>query len=206
MKFILGKKDGMTQLFDAAGNVVPVTAVVIEPNTVTQIKTTETDGYSAVQLAFGTRNIKRVTGAVKGHLKKAGAVENAAVLREFRVDSTDGFSLGQTIDANLLTEGDELIVASTSKGKGFQGVVKLHGFSGGRRSHGNKHAEREAGSIGGKGIQRVFKNLKMPGRMGSDRTTIKGLTVAKVDAANNRIFIKGALAGKRGDIIEIVTK
>lgn len=205
MKFILGQKDGMTQLFDAAGNAVPVTAVTVQPNTVTQIKTAETDGYSAVQLAYGTRNEKRVNKPAKGHLKKAGAQENAKLTREFRVDSTDGFSLGQTLDVSLIQEGDEVIVSSISKGKGFQGVVKLHGFAGGRRSHGNKHAEREAGSIGGKGIQRVFKNLKMPGRMGSDRITIKGLTVAKVDAVNNRIFIKGALAGKRGDIVEIVT-
>ncbi len=205
MTFILGTKDGMTQLFDEQGHAIPVTAISVEPNTVTQVKTVDTDGYNAIQVAAGERNEKQIKKPQQGHFAKSGR-SNFKNVCEFRVDSTEGFSVGDTIDISSLEEGQKIIVSSVSKGKGFQGGVKRHNFSGGRRSHGNKHSEREGGSIGAGGPQRVFKGVKMPGRMGSDRITIKNLKVAKIDAENNRIFIKGALAGKRGDVVEIVTK
>lgn len=203
MTFILGVKDGMTQLFDGEGMAIPVTAIAVEPNTVTQVKTVESDGYNAIQLAQGERNQKQIKKPQVGHFKGVER-SNFKNVKEFRVDSTEGFTVGDTLDTSVLEEGQKVTVSSVSKGKGFQGGVKRHNFSGGRRSHGNKHAEREGGSIGAGGPQRVFKGVKMPGRMGSDRITIKNLTVVKIDSENNRIFVQGALAGKRGDVVEIV--
>lgn len=200
MKSILGIKDGMTQIFDENGFAVPVTVISVPQNTVTVVKTDESDGYDAIQLAVGDRNPKRMTKAVVGHIKKSG-IETAHAIREFR--GTFDYQVGDTLNAELFEAGDSVVVSSTSKGKGFQGGVKRHGFSGGRRSHGNKHAEREVGSIGATGPQRVFKGKKMPGRMGSDRVTIKNLTVVRVDADNNRLLVKGSIAGKRGDLVEI---
>ncbi len=203
MKFLLGTKDAMTQIFDEQGSAIPVTAITVTPNTVTQVKNQETDGYIAIQVAAGERNKKSITKAVAGHLSKSGK-ETARVIREFRVEDTANYSVGDNITVEVFEAGDMVTVSSTSKGKGFQGGVKRHGFSGGRRSHGNKHAEREVGSIGAMGPQRVFKGLRGPGRMGSDRITVKNLEVVKVDTENNRILVKGALAGKRGDVVEIV--
>jgi large subunit ribosomal protein L3 len=200
MKQILGYKDGMTQIFDEMGAAVPVTVINIPQNTVTDIKTQERDGYEAVQLAVGTRNPKRITKAIKGHLAKA-SIETAQAIREFR-GACDA-QVGDTLGADSFNVGDELVISSTSKGKGFQGGVKRHNFSGGRRSHGNKHAEREIGSIGDMGIQRVMRGKKMPGRMGSNRITIKNLPVVMVDAEHGRILVKGSIAGKRGDLVEL---
>ena len=205
MTVILGIKDGMTQLFDDMGHAVPVTAIAVPANVVTQIKTSETDGYDAIQLACGERSEKQIRKPQQGHFKGAGRV-NFKHIKEFRVENPAEFSVGDTIDVSALEEGQKVIVSSVSKGKGFQGGVKRYNFSGGRRSHGNKHAEREGGSIGAGGPQRVFKGVKMPGRMGSDRITIKNLNIAKIDSENNRIFVRGSLAGKRGDVVEIVTK
>ncbi len=204
MTFILGVKDGMTQLFDEEGMAIPVTAIAVEPNTVTQVKTVETDGYNAIQIAQGNRNQKQIKKPQVGHFKASGRSDFKNV-KEFRVEDPSEFSVGDTIDLTVLEEGQKITVSSVSKGKGFQGGVKRHNFSGGRRSHGNKHSEREGGSIGAGGPQRVFKGVKMPGRMGSDRITIKNLTLVKIDSENNRIFVQGALAGKRGDVVEIVT-
>lgn len=201
MKYILGFKDGMTQVFDENGFVVPVTAINVPANTVTAVKTNESDGYSAVQLACGERNKKQINKAAAGHLAKAN-LESARVLREFRVEAGD-LEVGATIGVDTFEAGDTVQVSSVSKGKGFQGGVKRHNFSGGRRSHGNKHAEREIGSIGDMGIQRVMKGKRMPGRMGSDRITIKGLDVVMVDTDNNRLLVRGSIAGKRGDVVEI---
>lgn len=203
MKSILGYKDGMTQVFDENGFAVPVTVINIPTNTVTAVKTLETDGYDAVQLGVGERNTKQISQAVAGHIKKSG-LETVRDLCEFR--GSFELSVGDTLEANLFEAGDEVIVASTSKGKGFQGGVKRHNFSGGRRSHGNKHAEREIGSIGATGPQRVFKGKKMPGRMGSDRVTIKNLDIVMIDEENSRLLIKGSIAGKRGDLVEIKSK
>jgi len=204
MTFILGVKDGMTQLFNEEGMALPVTAISVEPNTVTQVKTEEKDGYNAIQLAQGERNQKQIKKPQEGHFKASGR-SNFKNVKEFRTETPAEFSVGDTIDVSALEEGQKVTVSSISKGKGFQGGVKRHNFSGGRRSHGNKHSEREGGSIGAGGVQRVFKGVKMPGRMGSDRITIKNLTIVKIDSENNRIFVQGALAGKRGDVVEIVT-
>ena len=200
-KYVLGFKDGMTQVFDENGFVVPVTAINVPKNTVTAVKTDDSDGYSAVQVACGERNKKQINKAAAGHLKKAN-LETARVMREFRVDSTD-LEVGASIGVDTFEKGDTVQISSVSKGKGFQGGVKRHNFSGGRRSHGNKHAEREVGSIGDMGIQRVMKGKRMPGRMGSDRITIKGLDVVMVDTENNRLLVRGSIAGKRGDVVEI---
>jgi large subunit ribosomal protein L3 len=205
MTVILGVKDGMTQLFNAEGHAVPVTAIAVEPNTVTQVKTLERDGYDAIQVGCGDRAEKQIKKPQLGHFKASGRV-NYRFVQEFRTNGEEEFKVGDTIEISSLEEGQKIIVSSVSKGKGFQGGVKRYNFSGGRRSHGNKHSEREGGSIGAGGPQRVFKGVKMPGRMGSDRITIKNLTIAKIDSENNRIFVRGSLAGKRGDIVEIVTK
>ena len=199
-KFIIGSKDRMTQIFDENGFAVPVTAINFSKNIVTSVKTQDRGGYNSVQLATDDQKESRMTKALKGHLK--GAFKT---IKEFRVDNSAEYSVGDEVTMDFLQEGDKIQISSTSKGKGFQGGVKLHGFSGGRRSHGNKHAEREVGSIGaGTTPGRVWKGKKMPGRMGSDRITIKNLTVAKMDMENNRIFVKGAIAGKPGTTVEIV--
>jgi len=203
MKQILGIKDAMTQIFDENGFAVPVTVISIPENTVTAVKSVETDGYEAVQLAVGERNKKRVTKSVAGHIKKAG-LETVQSIREFR--GAGELALGDKLNADIFEVGDVITISSVSKGKGFQGGVKRHNMSGGRRSHGNKHAEREIGSIGATGPQRVFKGKKMPGRMGSDRITIKNLKIVQVDTDNNRLLIKGSIAGKRGDLVEIKAK
>ena len=205
MKFILGVKDSMTQLFDENGNIIPVTAINVTPNTVTAIKTVESDGYSSIQLGRGDKKEKNINKAETGHLAKSGA-KNLRELVEFRVDSVAEYNLGDEIKVDIFEEGEKLELSSISKGKGFQGGVKRHNFSGGRRSHGNKHAEREGGSIGDMGAQRVMKGKKMPGRMGSDRITVKNLKLVKVDVENSRIFVKGAFAGHPGTLVEIKKK
>lgn len=190
----------MTQIFDERGFAVPVTAINFDTNVVTAVKSKDTDGYVAVQVATDSQKESRMTKAVLGQL--SGAYKTA---REFRVDNADEYTKGDEINLDFLEVGDIVSVSSISKGKGFQGGVKLHGFAGGRRSHGNKHAEREVGSIGaGTTPGRVYKGKKMPGRMGSNRITVKNLTVAKIDKVNNRVFLKGALAGKPGTTVEIV--
>jgi len=199
-KFILGYKDRMTQIFDEDGRVVPVTAINIEENIITQIKNSEKDGYTAIQLATGKQKESRISKALKGHFKK-GAYKN---VKEFRVEEIGEYKVGDKINLDIFSAGDKIQAVSVTKGKGFQGGVKRYNMSGGRRSHGNKHAEREVGSIGaGTTPGRVWKGKKMPGRMGSDRVTIKNLTIVKVDSENNRILIKGAVAGKPGTLVEI---
>ena len=202
MKFIIGTKQNMTQFFDDAGEVFPATIVNAGPVTVVYKKTKARDGYEAVQLGFGEQKENRISKPVKGHMKDFG---NFKLLKEFRVDAS-ALAEGDKIDASVFTIGDTVSVSGVSKGKGFQGVVKRHGFHGGRRSHGQKHSEREAGSIGGSGGRaggRVAKGIRMAGRMGSDLVTVKNLKVLAVDAANNQILIKGALPGRRGTVITI---
>ena len=197
----------MTQIFDDKGVVHPVTAVKAGPLTVVQVKTVATDGYNAVQVGYGTRNAKNINKAMTGHMKEGKFM----YLREFRLPAqagTDGvpdFKVGDSIDLSIFSVGDMVTVSSTSKGKGFQGVVKRHGFGGGPRSHGQKHSEREPGSSGGGGRDggRVAKNKRMAGRMGGDRITSKGLTVVSVRPETNEIFIRGAVAGRRGTLVEI---
>ncbi len=201
MKITLGKKQNMTQIFDDEGNVHPATVVSAGPVVVTQVKTKETDGYDAIQVGFGTRNTKNINKAQQGHFKDLG---NFEVLREF--DKGEGeVKVGDTFDVSAFSVGDSVTVSSISKGKGFQGVVKRHNFAGQPRSHGQKHTERAPGSIGATGPQRVFKGTRMAGRMGSDRVTTKNLKVVAVDKENNQIFIQGAIAGRRGTLVEITS-
>lgn len=207
MKFILGKKVNMTQIFDEEGKVFPVTAIQVAPAVVTQVKNKEKDGYAAVQFGFGERKLKNLSKPVAGHLKG----KSFAHLKEIRLDKAkdasknmkSDWNVGDTIEASVFATGDKVEVSSISKAKGFQGVVKRHGFKGGPRSHGQKHSERAPGSIGTAGFQRVFKNMRMAGRMGGDRITSKNHKIVKVDLESNQIFIEGAIAGRRGTLVEI---
>ncbi|MCW9054491.1 MAG: 50S ribosomal protein L3 [Candidatus Pacebacteria bacterium] len=201
MKFILGTKQYMTQVFDETGAVSPATVLKAGPVTVTQVKTTEKDGYQAVQVGFGEKHEKNVASAQKGHFKDLGMFRT---LKEFKTD--EEFNRGDVVDVSKFEVGDVVEVSAVSKGKGFQGVVKRHGFAGGRRSHGNKHHERTPGSIGAQGPQRVLKGLRMAGRMGADRVTVKNLKVLQVDTQNNQIVLKGAVPGHRGTLVEIRVK
>ncbi len=198
MKFILGEKINMTQVFDEAGNVHPVTVVKAGPAVVTQVKTKEKDGYQALQISSGMKNAKNITKAQKGHNKELG---NFRYAKEFRTEEV--LEVGSKIELSNFKEGELVTVSAISKGKGFQGGVKRHGFSGGRRSHGNKHSEREPGSIGGGLRTRVPKGMRMAGRMGSDRITVKSLKIIKIDSVNNQIMIEGAIPGRRGTLVEI---
>jgi large subunit ribosomal protein L3 len=203
MKFILGEKQNMTQIFQDDGTVYPVTVVKAGPIVVTQVKTKDTDGYQAVQVGFGTKSPKRISKAVKGHVKDLGSFK---YLKEFKADGE--FAVGQKIDASTFAIGDEIVVSAVSKGKGFQGVVKRHGFGGGRRTHGQKHSEREAGSISGGTREggRVPKGMRMAGRMGGDRITVKGLKIVGVNLEENVLLVKGAVPGRRGTLVEINSK
>lgn len=198
MKFILGRKLNMTQVFDKDGVVWPATVVEATPVVVTQVKTPKSDGYSAVQIGSGEKKIEKLNKALQGHLKNTGGF---SILREFRTDAA--MNVGDKIDLSVFAEGDVVEVSSISKGKGFQGVVKRHGFGGGPRTHGQKHSEREPGSIGGGLRNKVPKKMRMAGRMGSDTVTVKNLKVLHIDLENNRVFVKGAIPGRRGTPVEI---
>ncbi len=187
MKYILGKKLGMSQIFDKDNKVIPVTLIEAGPCFVIQAKTEEKDGYQALQIGFEEK--KKAKKTDKGY----------RYLREFEGEG----KVGDKIDVSIFEEGEKVWVVGTSKGKGFQGVVKRHGFHGGPASHGQKHTERAPGSIGSAFPERVFKGKKMAGRMGSDRTTTKGLKVAQIDKENNLIAIKGAVAGRIGGLVEV---
>lgn len=204
MKFILGTKENMAEYFTEEGVVMPVTIVSAGPITVTRIFEKAKDGYDSVQVGFGVQKKERVT---KG---RAGAMKGAFYknLKEFRLKPTDKSDVkeGDVIDVTAFEVGDKIIVSSISKGKGFQGVVKRHGFHGGPRTHGQKHSEREPGSIGGGLRTHVPKGMRMAGRMGSDRITQKNLKVVFVDKENNLMLVKGAIAGRRGTLVEIVKR
>ncbi len=203
MKFILGTKEGMTQVFDANGVCHPATILRVSPATITQVKTAEKDGYTAVQVASGAQKEHRVNKAQKGHL--GGSFQH---VKEFRPrtnyeESVDGLEKGQVIDASVFEAGDTVVVAAISKGKGFQGVVKRYNFKGGPASHGQKHSHREPGSIGATGPARVFKGIRMAGRMGTDRITVKNLQVLQVNKDENVLLIRGAVPGRKGTLVEV---
>ncbi len=201
MKFILGKKVQMTQIFDKDGNVQPATIVEASPVVITAVRTKENGGYTSVQVGSGSRKEKNINKAQKGHYKDLG---NFAHLREFRLDDATSYKIGDKIAVDTFAEGDNITVSAISKGKGFQGVVKRHGFGGGPRSHGQKHSEREPGSIGGGLRNKVPKGMRMAGRMGSDRITVKNLKVLHIDTVGNLIYVKGAVPGRRGTLVEII--
>ena len=190
----------MTQIFDASGAALPVTAVSVRSNVVTQVRTKETDGYEALQVGEGSRNPARIAKPQKGHFKDLGSFASVA---EFRVDAPT-LKVGDKVELSQFAAGDAITVSAISKGKGFQGVVKRHGFHGGPRSHGQKHSEREPGSIGGGLRTRVPVGTRMAGRMGSDRITVKGLKIIHIDPEESIVYVSGAVPGKRGTLVEIV--
>lgn len=192
----------MSQIYDAKGAAIPVTLVVARGNVVTQVRTKAVDGYEAVQVGEGERNPNRINKAQKGHFKDLGSF---AAVNEFRIDAPTQKE-GDKIELSQFTVGDVITVSAISKGKGFQGVVKRHGFGGGPRSHGQKHSEREAGSIGGGLRTRVPVGMRMAGRMGSDRITVKNLSIAHIDPEENIMYVSGAIPGKRGTLVEIIGK
>jgi large subunit ribosomal protein L3 len=194
MKFILGKKIKMSQIFDKEGNCIPVTIVEAGPCYVTQLKTKEKDGYEAVQIGFEKLKEKKIT---KSKQKKP-----FRYLKEFR-DDPKNYQLGQEINVSIFKEGDLVSVSGISKGKGFQGGVKRWGFSGRPSSHGTKHEERTLGSVGASTPSRVIKGKKMPGRTGGERVTIKNLEIVKIEPQKNLLYIKGAVPGSRGSLLEI---
>jgi len=198
MKYILGTKEKMSQIFDAEGRAHPVTVLSAGPVVVTQVKTKDTDGYDAVQVGYGEKKESRINKPLLGHFKKLG---NFAYVKEYRGESDS--KVGDKLDISIFSEGDKVKVTSTAKGKGFQGVVKRHGFAGGRRTHGQKHSEREGGSIGSTGPARVFKGVRMPGRMGGKTIATRGLTIVKVDADNGKLYIRGAVPGIPGALVEV---
>ena len=204
MKFILGTKQNMTEYFTEEGMVVPVTIVSAGPVTVTRVFEKSKDGYNSVQVGFGAQKKERITKARAGQMK-GSFYKN---LKEFRLKPIDTSSVkeGDVIDVSIFNPGDKLQISGISKGKGFQGVVKRHGFGGGPRSHGQKHSEREPGSIGGGLRTHVPKGMRMAGRMGSDRITYKNLKVVMVDKENNLMLIKGAVPGRRGSLVEIISR
>ena len=203
MKFILGKKVNMTQIWDN-DKVIAVTKVQAGPCYITQIRNTEKDSYQAIQVAFGEKKVKNISKPVRGHLKKAGIEkENARHIKEFRVSELKPeINVGGIIDVSTFKKGDIIDVTGISKGKGFQGSVKRHHFSGHKSTHGNKDQERTSGSVGAKGPARIFKGTRMPGRMGGDQVTVKNLEVVEIDLENNVLLIKGAVPGcERGLLI-----
>lgn len=202
MKFLLATKQDMTQYFSEDGKATAATLLSAGPVTVTALRTKEKDGYEAAQVGFGTQLPKRVSKPVRGALKDLGVFR---FIREFRPDEGElpSVTVGDKITVESFAPGDVVTVSGVSKGKGFQGVVKRHGFKGGPRTHGQKHNERMPGSIGATGPQRVPKGMRMGGRMGGDRVTVKGLKVLAVDSANNLLLVSGAIPGRRGTLIEI---
>ncbi len=203
VKGLIGIKKGMTQLFMEDGTVVPCTVIEAGPCVVTQVKTVETDGYVAVQLGFGEKKAKNTTKPMLGHFQKAGTTPKAKLV-EFRDWGEELPRLGQVISIkDVFQEGDIVDVTGKSKGRGFQGVVKRHGFSGvGMQTHGQKDKERHPGSIGAStNPARVVKGKRMGGRMGGERVTVKGLRIVKIDHERNLLFVKGSVPGYKGSFV-----
>lgn len=201
---IIGKKIGMTRIFDEVGNSIPVTVVEAGPCCVTQVKTEEKDGYNAVQMGFDETRKKVLTKPALGHLEKA-KVKPLKVLKEFRdFDGAEALKLGDEIKVDSFSEGQLVRVTGVSKGKGFAGVIKRHGFGGGQQTHGQSDRLRAPGSIGQSSYpSRVFKGMRMAGRMGAEKVTVKNLEIMKVDPANNLLIIKGAIPGANNSIVYI---
>ena len=201
-KGLIGRKVGMTQIFDEEGKVIPVTAIEVGPCTVTQIKTEEQDGYTAVQLGFGDVKERKLNKPELGHLSK-NKLAPKKYLREFRLDSVEGMKVGDELKADVFAVGDKVDVQGTSKGKGFQGVIKRHGQSRGPMGHGSMY-HRRPGSMGSTSTPgRVFKGKKLPGHMGNTTVTIQNLKVVKVDTEKNAILVKGSVPGNKGVILKI---
>ena len=205
IKGILGTKLGMTQVFDEQNRVVPVTVVEAGPCVVTQIRTTETDGYNAIQIAYGEIDPRKVNKPQAGHFKKAGVTPRRHVT-EIRMDDVSGYEVGQEVKADVF-EGETFVdVTGTSKGHGFAGGMKRHGFAGQGAAHGNQASHRRVGGIGACATPgRIFKGKRMAGRMGSNRVTTQNLKIQKIDADSNLILIKGAIPGAKGGVVTVKT-
>lgn len=205
IKGILGTKLGMTQIFDEENRVIPVTVVEAGPCVVSQIRTVETDGYNAIQIAYGEIDPRKVNQPQSGHYKKAGVTPRRHVT-EIRMDDVSGYEVGQDVTVELFSDVKFVDVTGTSKGKGFAGGMKRHGFAGQGAGHGNQAAHRRVGGIGAAATPgRIFKGKRMAGRMGNDRVTTQNLKVQKIDADANLILIKGAIPGNRGGIVTVKT-
>ena len=218
MKFILGTKVGMTQVFDEDGVVTPVTVVQAGPCYVTQVKTSDSDGYEAVQIGFGETKEQRLSKGEKGHLsllkddkkngsrKANGAKKAVRHLREYKPGDVSEYEVGQALTVEQFETGDRVDVTGTAKGRGFAGVVKRHGFGGGPKTHGQSDRHRAPGSIGStSSVARVFKGMRMGGRMGGDKHTIMNLEIMRVDADKNLLAVKGAIPGAKGSLVSIRT-
>lgn len=190
----------MSQIYDATGAAVPVTLISVSGNVVTQVRTKDNDGYEAVQVGEGSRLASRISKPQRGQFKDLGSF---ATVREFKIDAPT-MKVGDKLELSQFNVGDTVAVSAISKGKGFQGVVKRHGFGGGPRTHGQKHSEREPGSIGGGLRTHVPVGTRMAGRMGGDRITVRNLKVAHIDAEENIIYVSGAVPGRRGTLVEII--
>jgi large subunit ribosomal protein L3 len=200
---IIGRKVGMTQIFEDSGEAIPVTVIQAGPCPIVQLKTQEKDGYQAVQLGFGKQKESRINKPKRGHFAKAG-IDSAFVLREFRVQSLDDVSVGSIVDASVFSEGELVDVTGTSKGRGFTGVVKRWKFAGGKKSHGGEQDLRRPGSIGASATpSRVFKGKRMPGRYGAKRHTIQNLPVIQADPERNLLVVKGAVPGPPNGLLLI---
>ena len=203
MNGLIGKKIGMTRIFSEGGEHIPVTVVQAGPCYVTQLKTLENDGYEAVQLGFEDVKDKYVNKPRIGHFQKA-SVSPKRILREFKPFAKDEANIGKEITVDIFEIGDKVTITGTSKGHGFAGVMKRHNFAGAQITHGQSDRQRSPGSIGQSSWpSRVFKGMKMPGRMGNDRVTIPGLVIVKVDAEQNLLFVKGSVPGARNGYVEI---
>ncbi|GAA6513168.1 50S ribosomal protein L3 [Merdimmobilis hominis] len=202
-KCIVGKKIGMTQLFDEKGKVIPVTVIEAGPCVVVQKKTIENDGYEAVQIGFGDKSEKNANKPMKGHFAKAD-VALKRVLREFRLDDCSSINVGDIIKADTFAVGDAVDVCGTSKGKGFAGSIKRHGYSRLKETHGTGPVHRHAGSMGANSTpSKVYKGKGLPGHMGAERVTVQNLDVVKVDVENNLIALRGAIPGPKGGVVFI---
>ncbi len=202
-KAIIGKKIGMTQIFDEAGKFVPVTVIEAGPCVVVQKKTAEKDGYEAVQLGFGEIRSKNVTKPLQGHFKKAD-VAMKRTLKEFRLEDAAALNVGDIVKADAFAEGDIVDVCGTSKGKGYAGSIKRHNHQRLKETHGTGPVHRHAGSMGAcSSPSRIYKGKGMPGHMGAEKVTVQNLTVVKVDAENNLIAVKGAIPGPKGSVVTI---
>ncbi|AVG23311.1 large subunit ribosomal protein L3 [Pontimonas salivibrio] len=200
-KGVLGKKLGMTQVWDDNNNVVPVTVIEVSPNVVTQIRTVDNDGYDAIQIAAGAIDPRKVTKPLKGHFEKAGVTPRRHIT-EIRTPDASSYEVGQELTAEAFEAGAVVDVVGTSKGKGTAGVMKRHNFKGVSASHGAHRNHRKPGSIGASATpSRVFKGMRMAGRMGNERVTVMNLSVVRVDAERNLLLIKGAVPGPKGRLV-----
>ena len=202
MSALLGKKVGMTNVFSSDGRLVPVTVLQVGPCVVTQVKTEETDGYTALQLGFDEKPVEKLTKPVAGHLKKA-TDKGYRVLREFRTDAVEDVEAGATLNVDMFKVGEKVTITGISKGRGFQGTIKRHGFSRGPETHGNRN-HRKPGSIGNSAWPaKVIKGRRMPGHMGTDKTTVKNLTIVDIKHDDNLLLVKGAVPGFKTGVVEV---